>query len=51
MNGLFKIFKLTVDQAKEIAASPDKPHIHNFEELIVGMEGKSEHFIDFKSTL
>lgn len=33
----------------EIAAMPDEPHIHDFEELIVGMEGILEHFIDFKS--
>lgn len=28
---------------------PDEPHIHDFEELIVGLEGELEHFIDFKS--
>ena len=28
---------------------PDEPHIHDFEELIVGMKGELEHFIDFKS--
>lgn len=32
-----------------ILADPDKPHNHDFEELIVGIAGELEHFIDFKS--
>lgn len=34
----------------KIAAAPDEPHHHDFEELIVGIAGCLEHFIDFKST-
>jgi len=49
MDQLFHIFKLGEEDAKRIAASPDSPHDHDFEELIVGMEGELEHFIDFKS--
>jgi AraC family transcriptional regulator, transcriptional activator of pobA len=49
MNQLFNIFNLTSEQAREIALSPDAPHDHDFEELIVGLEGELEHFIDFKS--
>lgn len=50
MNQLFKIFKVDEAEATKISASPDEPHKHDFEELIIGMEGKLEHFIDFKTT-
>jgi AraC family transcriptional regulator, transcriptional activator of pobA len=49
MDQLFHIVKLNEEDAAKIAASPDNPHDHDFEELIVGMEGEMEHFIDFKS--
>lgn len=49
MNQLFSIFRIDAVRAKEIAAMPDEPHVHDFEELIVGIEGELEHFIDFKS--
>jgi AraC family transcriptional regulator, transcriptional activator of pobA len=49
MEEIFKIFKLTTEEALKIASSPDEPHHHGFEELIVGMEGTLEHFIDFKT--
>ena len=49
MDQLFHIFSLNEDDAKKIADSPDNPHDHDFEELIVGMEGEMEHFIDFNS--
>jgi AraC family transcriptional activator of pobA len=49
MDQLFHIFKISEEDAKKIAASPDNPHNHDFEELIIGMEGELEHFIDFKS--
>lgn len=50
MNQLFKIFSVDEAEAKKISASPDAPHQHDFEELIIGIEGKLEHFIDFKTT-
>lgn len=50
MNQLFKIFRIDEAEAKKIALSPDEPHTHDFEELIIGIEGSLEHFIDFKST-
>ncbi|MBK9270954.1 MAG: helix-turn-helix transcriptional regulator [Saprospiraceae bacterium] len=50
MNQLFKIFKVDVAEANKISASPDEPHKHEFEELIIGTEGQLEHFIDFKTT-
>jgi len=48
MNQLFEIFKVGPQQAELISAAPDPPHIHNYEELIIGIQGKLEHFIDFK---
>ena len=50
MNEFFKIFKVGEAEATKISASPDEPHQHNFEELIIGIEGQLEHFIDFKTT-
>ncbi len=49
MDHLFQIYRLTAEDARKIAFSPDEPHCHDFEELIVGVEGELEHFIDFKS--
>ena len=51
MNQLFKIFKVDEAEATKIGASPDEPHQHDYEELIIGIEGQLEHFIDFKNTL
>jgi len=50
MDQLFKIFSIDEAEAKRISSSPDEPHQHDFEELIVCIEGKLEHFIDFKTT-
>lgn len=49
MSEIFKIFRLGPEEAKQILSSPEEPHCHDFEELIVGIEGELEHFIDFKS--
>jgi len=51
MKELFKIFKIDEEGAIKISSSPDEPHQHNYEELIVGMHGQLEHFIDFKTTI
>lgn len=50
MNQPFRIFRLTEADVSKIAAAPSDPHHHDFEELIVGITGRLEHFIDFKST-
>jgi len=50
MDQFFKIYQVDAVEAKKISASPDSPHIHDFEELIIGIEGKLDHFIDFKTT-
>ncbi len=51
MNQLFKIFKVVEAEATKISASPDEPHQHDYEELIIGIEGQLDHFIDFKTTI
>lgn len=49
MNDIFRIFKLDVKQAEEIMREPNLPHSHDYEELLIGIEGQAEHFIDFQS--
>lgn len=49
MDNLFHIFKISLEEARRIAESPDRIHVHDFEELIVANEGEIEHFIDFKT--
>lgn len=51
MEQLFHIFQIHEEDALRISAAPDEPHQHNYEELIVGVEGKLDHFIDFKTTI
>jgi hypothetical protein len=46
---LFEIFKIGAREAAEIAESSNNPHHHDYEELLIGMEGSLEHFIDFRS--
>lgn len=48
MNQLFDIFRIDAFRANEIAAMPDETHSHDFEELIIGIQGTLEHFVDFK---
>lgn len=50
MNNPFEIVLLNEEDIKKITASLVEPHSHDFEELIIGVEGKIEHFIDFKTT-
>lgn len=42
--------KIGVEEVQKIAGSVNEPHMHDFEELLVGIEGQLEHFIDFKAT-
>jgi len=44
---LFKIYRLTPEETLRIAIQPNNPHNHDYEELIIGIEGVLEHFIDF----
>lgn len=51
MNDIFKIFKLDAKQAEEIIKEPNFPHAHDYEELLIGIKGQVEHFIDFQSQI
>lgn len=51
MTEIFKIFRITAAESKQIMQTLNEPHAHDFEELIIGGEGQLEHFIDFKSKL
>lgn len=48
MDQLFAIFRIDAAKAREIASQPHEPHVHDFEELIIGLKGTLEHFIDFE---
>jgi len=47
MEELFRIFQVDAKRAAEIKTTPDEPHIHDFDEMIIGVHGTLEHFIDF----
>jgi len=49
MDDLFRLFRVDATEAQRIAAAPNVPHQHDFEELIIGAEGQLEHFIDFRT--
>jgi AraC family transcriptional activator of pobA len=49
MNQLFQIFKLTLKDVRPFLAHGEATHTHDYEELIVGLEGGMTHFIDFTS--
>lgn len=49
MEEYFKIFKFGIDDAMRVAAEPNEPHVHQYEELLIGLEGQIDHFIDFRS--
>ena len=51
MTEIFKMFKITASEAEKILQSVNEPHTHDFEELIIGIKGQLEHFIDFQSKL
>ncbi|WP_440133960.1 helix-turn-helix domain-containing protein [Chitinophaga sancti] len=49
MKETVKIYRLDASEAKRITSSVNEPHSHDYEELIIGVTGQIEHFIDFKS--
>ena len=51
MELLFEIQKFNEADAVKLAATPNDPHVHDHEELLVGLEGDLDHFIDFKSSV
>lgn len=46
----FRIFHIDAAEAARVGESLNPPHSHDYEELIIGIEGIMEHFIDFRST-
>ncbi len=48
-NKILDIFRIGKEEAEKIAASVNEPHAHDHEELLIGVEGSLEHFIDFRS--
>lgn len=51
MNEPFKIIKVTREVAAKLANENNQPHIHNYEEILISINGEIEHFIDFESTI
>jgi AraC family transcriptional regulator, transcriptional activator of pobA len=51
MDRLIHIYKVDEEGAQKIAGSPVNPHSHDFEELIVGVEGELEHFNEAQQTI
>lgn len=51
MDEFFTIIRLGPEDVEIIKNSPNDPHRHDYEELIIGKEGELEHFIDFNSKL
>ncbi|MGN5953280.1 helix-turn-helix domain-containing protein [Sphingobacterium lactis] len=49
MNTLFKIYQLDEEEALRIQNTTNEAHQHEFEELIIGVAGSIEHFIDYKT--
>ena len=50
MDALFRTFTVDEPEVNRIAGIANDPHAHDFEELIIGVQGQLEHFIDFKTT-
>ncbi|MEZ4897226.1 MAG: hypothetical protein R2806_10340 [Saprospiraceae bacterium] len=50
MKETFKIFQLTAAEVDQIQHSENVPHTHDYEELLIGIKGRLEHFIDFECT-
>lgn len=49
MDALFRTFRVDAAEVARIAEQPNAPHQHDFEELLIGVAGSIEHFIDFES--
>lgn len=50
MDKLLQIHKINAADADRISLAPDEPHKHDYEELIIGIEGSLDHFIDHQAT-
>ena len=50
MEQLFTITRLDWKRAREVDSGYKGPHVHDYEELLIGIEGTIEHFIDFRAS-
>ncbi len=50
MKNLFSIVRIGIAEVQETTALPAEAYQHDYETLIVGMQGELEHFIDFKTS-
>lgn len=50
MESLFKIYKVGKAEVLRIQDAENLPHQHDFEELIIGIRGQIQHFIDYKTS-
>lgn len=50
MSELFHIFKVDGQEVKSTSNKNGEPQSQDFEELLIGISGQVEHFIDFKTT-
>lgn len=48
MNVDFDISFLTIKELNNIVAAGNEPHYHDYEQIVIGIEGDIKHFIDFK---
>ncbi|MBN1951909.1 MAG: hypothetical protein JW801_11975 [Bacteroidales bacterium] len=51
MKQIFLTFQVSKEDAFRIAEASHEPHTHDNEELIIGIEGKQDLFIGFKTSL
>jgi AraC family transcriptional regulator, transcriptional activator of pobA len=49
MDQLFTITRLGRKEMEAISMKDNELHVHDYEELIIGLAGEIEHFIDFKA--
>lgn len=49
MDEMIRVFTVDAAEVARLATSLNEPHHHDFEELIIGIKGTLEHFIDFRT--
>jgi AraC family transcriptional activator of pobA len=51
MDDIFTIYKFGVEDSRRVLQSANEPHLHDYEELLIGINGQLEHFIDYRSEI
>ena len=49
MEEIVRVFTVDAAELERIGSAPNEPHHHDFEEVIIGIKGTLEHFIDFRT--